>query len=209
MLRMTFEVTGPHLLNVVNSSITSGQLPPEWKIATVIPIHKAGDREDPNTYRPVSILPSVAKLVESVVCLQLMSYLLSHNILCDEQHGFRPGRSTESAMLDAVSYLMDGMDRGYIGCLTTADTSKAFDSVQHRRLLEKLGWYGIEMHWFEDWLSGCRHVAYYAWGDSGVIIRTGSYFYCLQMILFLTWTPFPWASTVTNGSAKAKSQLSG
>ena len=154
MLRMTFEVTGPHLLNVVNSSIVSGVLPPEWKIATVVPIHKAGSVEDPNNYRPVSILPTVAKLVESVVCLQLMSYLLTHGVLCDEQHGFRPGRSTESAMLDAVGYLMDGMDRGLIGCLTTADTSKAFDSVQHRRLLEKLGWYGIETHWFENWLGG-------------------------------------------------------
>ena len=59
-------------------------------------------------------------------------------------------------MLDAVGYLMDGMDRGNIGCLTTADTSKAFDSVQHRRLLEKLGWYGIDAHWFEDWLAGRR-----------------------------------------------------
>ena len=112
MLRMTFEVTGSHLLSVVNSSIVSGELPVSWKIATVSPIHKAGSTADPSNYRPVSILPTVAKLVESVVCLQLMSYLLSHNILCDEQHGFRPGRSTESAMLDAVGYLMDGMDRG-------------------------------------------------------------------------------------------------
>ena len=154
MLRMTFEVTGPHLLNVVNSSIVSGLLPPVWKMATVVPIHKSGSTEDPNNYRPVSILPTVAKLVESVVCVQLMTYLLSHNILCEEQHGFRPGRSTESAMLDAVCYLMEGMDRGLIGCLTTADTSKAFDSVQHLRLLEKLGWYGIDSHWFENWLSG-------------------------------------------------------
>ena len=120
MLRMTFEVTGPHLLNVVNASLVSSTLPPEWKIATVVPIHKAGDIDDPNNYRPVSILPTVAKLVESVVCVQLMTYLLSHGILCDEQHGFRPGRSTESAMLDAVSYLMDGMDHGKVGCLTTA-----------------------------------------------------------------------------------------
>ena len=73
--------------------------------------------------------------------------------------------ATESAMLDAVSYLMDGMDRGYVGCLTTADTSKAFDSVQHRRLLEKLGWYGIETHWFEDWPSGRRQSVR---GGSGV-----------------------------------------
>ena len=80
-------------------------------------------------YRPVSILPVVAKLAENIVGFQLLEYLLSHSILTDAQHGFRPGRFTESAMLDAVGYLMDSVDKGNIGCLTTADTSKAFDSV--------------------------------------------------------------------------------
>ena len=158
MLRMTFPVIGPHLLNVVNASLVSGKLPAEWKVARVIPLHKSGSVDDPSNYRPLSLLPTVAKLAESVVCGQLMTYLLSHDILTDVQHGFRPGRSTESAMLDAVSFLMAGLDTGLIGCLTTADTSKAFDSVQHPRLLEKLGWYGIDSHWFRDWLSDRRQM---------------------------------------------------
>ena len=98
------------------------------------------------------MLPVVAKLTESVVCSQLLEYLTTHSVLTDAQHGFRPGRFTESAMLDAVGYLLESVDRGNIGCLTTADTSKAFDSVQHPRLLQKLAWYGIEDHWFRDWL---------------------------------------------------------
>ena len=54
---------------------------------------------------------------------------------------------------------MEGLDSGRIGCLTTADTSKAFDSVQHPRLLEKLGWYGIDTHWLQDWMSDrCQMV---------------------------------------------------
>ena len=158
MLRMTLPVIGPHLLTVINSSLVSGVLPSEWKVASVVPIHKSGSTEDPSNYRPVSVLPVVAKLAESVVCSQLLRYLLSHNILCDAQHGFRPGRSTESAMLDTVGYLMDAIDRGHVGCLTTADTSKAFDSVQHRRLLEKLGWYGIQPHWFCNWLRGRQQI---------------------------------------------------
>ena len=153
MLRLTFPVIGPHLLQVINASITSGVLPSEWKVATVTPIFKSGSNTDPGNYRPVSILPTVAKLAESVVCSQLMQYLVSHNVLCDQQHGFRPGRSTESAMLDAVTQLTSNMDRGLISCLTTADTSKAFDSVQHGRLLDKLGWYGVDDHWFRDWLG--------------------------------------------------------
>ena len=156
MLRLTFPVIAPHLLNVINASIVSGELPREWKVATVVPIFKSGCANDVNNYRPVSIIPTVAKLAERVVCDQLMQYLLSHGVLCDEQHGFRPGRSTESAMLDAVSYITRSLDQGMVSCLATADTSKAFDSVQHGRLLDKLGWYGVDTHWFSDWLQD-RH----------------------------------------------------
>ena len=104
MLRMTFPLIGPHLLNVINSSLVSGKLPAEWKVARVIPLHKSGSVDDPSNYRPLSLLSTVAKIAESVVCGQLMTYLLAHDILTDVQHGFRPGRSTESAMLDTARY---------------------------------------------------------------------------------------------------------
>ena len=137
MIRMTFPVIAPYLLHIVNDSIVSGTLPGAWKVAKVLPLHKAGSVDDPNNYRPISILPTVAKLTERVICNQLMAYLQSHCVLGEEQHGFRPGHSTESAMLDAVGCIVRSIDKGNIACLTTADTSKAFDSVPHRRLLEK------------------------------------------------------------------------
>ena len=77
----------------------------------------------------------------------------AHHILCDEQYGFRPGQSTEAALLDAVTYAVRNIDSGRMTSLITADTSKAFDSVEHGRLLEKLGWYGIDQRWFRAWLS--------------------------------------------------------
>ena len=154
MLRITFPVVGPYLLQVINHSLTSGEVPVAWKEALVLPLLKSGDKTDPNNFRPISILPVVGKLCEKVVCLQLTSYLSENHILCDEQHGFRPGRSTETAMLDTVNYLSSNMDSGLVSALLTADTSKAFDSVEHGRLLEKLGWYGVSDHWFRDWLGG-------------------------------------------------------
>ena len=57
-------------------------------------------------------------------------------------------------MLDAVNYITDNIDSGRVTSLVTADTSKAFDSVEHGRLLEKLGWYGVENRWFRAWLTG-------------------------------------------------------
>ena len=152
MLRTTFPVIGPHLLKLVNLSIASGELPLEWKAATVTPLHKKGDVADPGNYRPISILPVVAKLAERVVCNQLMNYLSTHHVLCPEQYGFRPGLSTEAALLDTVTYATENIDRGAVTSLITADTSKAFDSVEHGRLLDKLGWYGIESRWFAGWL---------------------------------------------------------
>ena len=156
MLRDTFPVVGPHLLHVVNASIVSGIVPLDWKLAFVSPLHKSGSKTDPNNYRPISILPTVAKLAERVVCDQLMGYLSDHSVLCEQQHGFRPGHSTETAMLDAVMYLSESLDKGLIASISAIDTSKAFDSVEHGRLLEKLSWYGIDHHWFRDWLSGRR-----------------------------------------------------
>ena len=99
MLRITFPVVAHHLLTVVNSCISRCELPVEWKEATVTPLHKKRDTEDPNNYRPVSILPTVAKLCERVVCSQLMTYPTRQHIICPQQYGFRPGLSTESALL--------------------------------------------------------------------------------------------------------------
>ena len=159
MLRMTFSVVGPHILNVVNSSIVRCELPPAWQTAEVIPVHKGGDMHEPSNYRPISILSVVSKLCERVVCAQLTDYLVSHNILCSQQYGFRPGLSTEAALLDTVTYAVNNIDNGRVTSLVTADTSKAFDSIEHGRLLEKLGWYGVDERWFRAWLSGrCQAV---------------------------------------------------
>ena len=125
-----------------------------WKTASVTPLFKGGTQDDPNNFRPISILSVVGKLCERIVANQLVAYLCEYHVLCPEQHGFRPGHSTESAMLYTVNLLTSNLDRGLITMLTTTDTSKAFDSVQHSRLLEKFGWYGVDTHWFRDWLEG-------------------------------------------------------
>ena len=87
-----------------------------------------------------------------------MTYLTTNHILCPQQYGFRPGLSTEAALLDAVTFATDNIDRGLVTSLVTADTSKAFDSVEHGRLLDKLGWYGIESGWFAAWLGGRTQI---------------------------------------------------
>ena len=158
MLKQTFPVIGPHLLRIVNASIRTGTLPDDWKLAVVTPLFKSGDASDVNCFRPVSVLPTVSKLAERVVCNQLVEYLTSHSVICPEQHGFRRGHSTESAMLDAVQFIISETDKGKAVSNIAADISKAFDSVGHGRLVEKLGWYGVDEHWFSDWLGGRQQL---------------------------------------------------
>ena len=122
-------------VRVVNSSVIKNGVPVQWKSATVIPLYKKGDRGDRNNYRPISILPVVAKLCECIVCTQLTEYLTTHNILCPQQYGYRSGLSTEAALLDAVTYATSNIDKGLVTSLIIVDTSKAFDSIEHGRLL--------------------------------------------------------------------------
>ena len=150
ILKQTFPVVGPHLLRVVNRNIRTGKLPDELKAATVTPLFKSGDVKDVNCFRPVSVLSTVSKLAERVVYHQLVDYLSSHGSICSEQHGLRRGHSTESAMLDAVQFVISETDRGRVVTNIAAAMSKAFDSVEHGRLLEKLGWYTVSAHWFSD-----------------------------------------------------------
>ena len=90
----------------MNGTIRTEKLPDDWKAATVTPLFKSGDVSDVNCFRPVSVLPTVSKLAERMICDPLVDYLISHDVICPEQHGFRRGHSTESAMLDAVQFII-------------------------------------------------------------------------------------------------------
>ena len=152
MLRATFPVIGPHLLHVINCSLCTGEVPQRWKEACVVPLFKKGDRCDPGNFRPLSINSVPGKLCEKCVCNQISPYLDQHHVLSQNQHGFRFGHSTETALIDSLSFISTSMENGLITALLAADTSRAFDSVEHERLIEKLGWYGVDRHWFDDWL---------------------------------------------------------
>ena len=85
------------LTAIVNQSIMQGEFPSEWKQAAVTPVLKKGNPQLLNNYRPVSCLPAASKVLEIVVCSQLSDYLESNKLLQDNQHGFRPKRSTMTA----------------------------------------------------------------------------------------------------------------
>ena len=88
-LKDVFGVITPQL-TLFNLSISLGIFPESWAIATVSPIPKTGNKHLANNWRPISIIPLIGKLMEKLCNLLLVTHLARHDILCDEQYGFRP-----------------------------------------------------------------------------------------------------------------------
>ena len=128
--------------------------PDPWKHSIVHPIHKSGDPSDPSNFRPISIVPVLAKIVERIVQRQLYYYLSKNCLLSPTQHGFRPHHSTETALVAVTDRIMSAADRRGHTSLCMMDLSKCFDVIDHSILLTKLQQHGVDTSWFASYLSG-------------------------------------------------------
>ena len=107
-------------------------------------------------YRPISVIPIVAKVFERIVYEQLYAYLKEHDILCENQSRFCANHSTVTALLEATDSWAYNVDNGKINGVIFLDLKKAFDTVDHQILLSKLNYYGIHcksFKWFQSYLE--------------------------------------------------------
>ena len=118
------------LTYLFNQSVALGVFPESWAIATVTPIPKSGNLHLATNWRPISIIPLIGKLMEKLCNSILNRHLGIHNILCDEQYGFRPKRSTSSAIFNFLNNIISEMNNRKIVGTLYLDFSKAFDSVR-------------------------------------------------------------------------------
>ena len=97
-LKLGAEVLAIPLTRIINKSIEEGIFPEIWKVGVVTPVLKKGNPFDKNNYRPVSCLSVLSKVLEKIVCVQVTDYMEKNDLLPPNQHGFRTGRSTMSAL---------------------------------------------------------------------------------------------------------------
>ena len=154
ILILSFDVIGPILLHIINTCLTTCDIPSAWKHSLVHPIFKYGDPTLIPNYRSISIVPVMAQIVERVVQRQLFAYMSDNHLLSSAQHGFRPNHSTETALLTVTNRILSNMDKSHLSLLCLLDLSKWFDVIPHPLLLTKLQQYSIDPTWFSAYLSG-------------------------------------------------------
>ena len=160
-LKMTKLIIAKFLSNVFNKSMETGEVPQSFKEAIVTPIFKGGDNLDPKSYRPISLTSHLVKIMERVIKEEIMSYLDNNNLLNNIQHGFRPGRSTVSALLNHYQSIINALESGHCMDTVLLDYSKAFDRVHHSILLRKvkeLGINGVLGRWIGGFLLGRKQA---------------------------------------------------
>ena len=128
----------------------------------VVPIPKTSPPSSSPDYCPISLLSLISKLLEKHVHFILLDHLLSHNQISDSQFGFLPQRSTTSALSSACHHILSSLDKASPMCGIFLDVQKAFDSVTHSKLLDKLRSLGLPLHlthWLQSYLcSRCQSV---------------------------------------------------
>ena len=161
------------LTHIFNLSLSTGHLPNQLKLAKVIPIFKAGDPENVDNYRPISLLCTFSKIFEKIVATRLISYIEENSILNNFQFGFRKLHNTSHPMVVLLNKITKALNDKEFAITIFCDLQKAFDTCQHPILLkklEKIGVKGTELNWFKSYLTGRQQ--YVQIGETKSSLRT-------------------------------------
>lgn len=155
MLKHTAVAIAPSLTKLFNLSIGLAQLPSQWKHSLIVPIPKSSSTDSPSCYRPISLLPIVSKVLERYISNILLDHLQCLNFISNKQWGFLEGRSTITALIKCTDDWLRELELGNDVCAIFFDFQKAFDSVPHEPLFNKLSTLNLDaclLCWLHDYL---------------------------------------------------------
>jgi len=159
VLKETAKAISPVMANIFNKSLTEKTVPTKWKDGHITAIHKKGKKTMAENYRPISLTSVIGKVMEKFVRDALVDHMIKHNLFCDAQHGFVPGRSCMTQLLVTLEMWTEMIDKSEPIDVIYLDFKKAFDTVPHHRLISKLKAYGISgplLDWIKDFLTDRR-----------------------------------------------------
>ncbi|KAK4818854.1 hypothetical protein QYF61_020073 [Mycteria americana] len=157
VLKELAEVLTKLLSIIYQQSWLTGEVPADWRLANVTPIFKKGRKEDPGNYRPVSLTSVLGKLMEQIILSATTRHVENNQGLKPSQHGFRKGRSCLTNLISFYNKVTCLVDEGKAVDVVYLDIGKAFDTVSHSILLEKLAAHGLDgctLCWVKNWLDG-------------------------------------------------------
>ncbi|KAK4806789.1 hypothetical protein QYF61_005585 [Mycteria americana] len=166
VLRELAKVLTKPLSILYQQSWLTGEVPVDWRLANVTPIYKKGWKEDPGNYRPVSLTSVPGKIMEQIILSAITQHVQDNQVIRPSQHGFMKGRSCLTNLISFYDRVTCLVDEGKAVNVVYLDFSKAFDTVSHSILLEKLAAHGLDGHtlrWVKNWLDGqAQRVVFWA-----------------------------------------------
>lgn len=155
-----YELAEP-LTYIVNNSYKTGIFPDGLKLSLVKPLHKKGDPTDLKNYRPISLASSFSKIFELAMTSRLLDFFYKNNLISTSQHGYLKNKSIETAVYDFLEKICVNLENKKFSMGLFLDFSKAFDSLDHEILLQKLELYGIRgraLEWITAFLAEREQV---------------------------------------------------
>ncbi|KAK4815154.1 hypothetical protein QYF61_017595 [Mycteria americana] len=157
VLRELAEVLTKPLSILYQQSWLTGEVPADWRLANVTPIFKKGQKEDPGNYRPVSLTSVLGKVMEQIILSAITRHVWDNQVIRPSHHGFMKGRSLLTNLISFYDKMTHLVDEGKAVDVFYLDFSKAFDTVSHSIVLEKLAAHSLDGHtlrWVKNWLDG-------------------------------------------------------
>ena len=145
---------------IMNKSLNEGKIPKVFKLAHITPIHKGGSKFKPEQYRPVCLTSHIMKIFERIIKKAIIKHLIGKGLLNPGQHGFVPGRSTQTQLLEHFCDIYEAIAEGVRVDTVYLDFAKAFDKVNHQILMEKVLKHGIKGKigiWIQEFLTDRKY----------------------------------------------------